>query len=107
MLSLVRSSHCGSTEMNLTSIHEDTVLIPGLIQWVTDLCCHELWYSLQTWLRYGIAVAVVQASGYNFDSTPSLGTSMYHWYSPKKTKKKKVILGQLELLECPRGSGQL
>ena len=26
----VGSSHCGSAEMNLTSIHEDTGLIPGL-----------------------------------------------------------------------------
>jgi len=30
------SSHHGSAEMNLTSIHEDAVLIPGLTQWVKD-----------------------------------------------------------------------
>ena len=30
------SSHCGAVEMNLTSIHEDVVLIPGLAQWVKD-----------------------------------------------------------------------
>ena len=34
---LCESSHCGSAEMNLTSIHEDTGLIPGLDQWVGDL----------------------------------------------------------------------
>ena len=30
----MRSSCCGSVEMNLTSIHENTDLIPGLAQWV-------------------------------------------------------------------------
>ena len=30
------SSHCGSAVMNLTSIHEDMGLIPGLPQWVKD-----------------------------------------------------------------------
>ena len=29
-----RSSHHGSVETNLTSIHEDVGLIPGLTQWV-------------------------------------------------------------------------
>ena len=31
------SSHCGSVEMNLISIHEDTGSMPVLTQWVKDL----------------------------------------------------------------------
>lgn len=30
------SSHCGSTVINPTSIHEVGVLIPGSVQWVKD-----------------------------------------------------------------------
>ena len=40
----MRSSFCGSVEMSLTSIHEDTSSIPGLTQGVEDLTLHELWY---------------------------------------------------------------
>ena len=34
-------------------------------------------------------MAVAQASGYGSNLTPSLGTSIYHGCSPKKTKKKR------------------
>ena len=53
------SSHCGTAEMNLTSMHEDTGLIPGLASWVKVQPGCELWYRSQTWLRCHIAVAVV------------------------------------------------
>ena len=33
---LLGSTYCGSAETNLTSIHEDVGLIPGLAQWVDD-----------------------------------------------------------------------
>ena len=52
-------------------------------------CCYELWYRSQTWLGSHVAVAVAVADRYSSDSTPSLGTSICHTYSPKKKQKKK------------------
>ena len=37
LMTYCRSSHHGSAEMNLSSIHEEAGLIPGLTQWVKDL----------------------------------------------------------------------
>ena len=51
--------------------------------------CHDLWCRLQTQFRSGIAVAVVQASGYSSSWTPSLGISICRGCSPKKTKRQK------------------
>ena len=52
----VRSSCRGSAVLNLTSIHEDMSLIPGLSQQVKDPAL--LWCRLQMQLGSRIAVAV-------------------------------------------------
>ena len=72
------SSHCGLAETYLTSTQEDAGLILALL---SGLRCRS-----QTWLGSCVAVAVVQASGYSSNLTPSLGTSICCGCSPKKTK---------------------
>ena len=52
------SSHHGAVEMNPTRNHEVVGSNPGLIQWVKDQHCHELWCRLQMLLESCIAVAL-------------------------------------------------
>lgn len=46
----------------------------------------------QTWLGSGIAVAVVQASSYSSDWTPSLGISICLSMGLERQKKKDKVL---------------
>ena len=55
-----RSSHCGTAEMNPTSIYEEADSIPGLTQYGSGIQhCSEPWCRSQTWLGSGIAMAMV------------------------------------------------
>ena len=65
-------------------------------------CCCELWCRSKTWLRSGIAVAVVKASSCCSNSTPSLGTSICLVCSPKKPKKVLLIHKKRSLGKAPR-----
>ena len=75
-----RSSHHGSAEMNLTSIHENTFdPWPRSVGWGPSV-------AMSCDVGSGIAVAVVQASSYSFNSTPSLGTSICMGMALKRQK---------------------
>ena len=61
----------------------------ALLSGLTIRRCRELWCRLKMWLGSSVAVAVVQASSYSSDSTPSLWTSICCRSDPKKTKERK------------------
>ena len=56
--------------------------------------CHKLWCRLQTWLRSCVAVAMVQASSYSSNQTPSLGIPCAAGAALKRQKKKKKLQGE-------------
>ena len=69
---------------NPTNIYEDAGLIPALLSGLRVQCYPALWCRLQTWLRSHVAVAVVWASSYSSNSTPSLGNFILLWVQKKR-----------------------
>ena len=61
---------------------------------------HELWCRWQTQLGSCVAVPVVEASSYSFNSTPRLGTCICCMCRPKKKRERKSI--KLLFSLCPR-----
>ena len=75
---LLRSSHRGAEETNLTRNHE----VVG--SWLTNQRCHELWCRWQMWLRSRVAMAMVQA-----DSMAPIGSLAWEPpYAPSAALKK-------------------
>ena len=81
-----RTSHCGTVETNPASNLEVSVQSLASLSGLGIWRCHELWHRSKTRLGSGVAVAVVSASGYSSDWTPSLGPSIYCRCGPEKTK---------------------
>ena len=77
-----RSSHNGSAGTNVTSICEDTGLIPGLAQWVKDLVLLCLWHR---------PVATAPIRPLAWDPPYAMGVAL--------KKQKKCLLPS-----CQRGS---
>ena len=68
------------------------------------LHCRELWCRLQMQLGSHVAVAVVEASSYSSNSTPSLGTATCRPCIPKKKsiKKMQIVPDQFNIPDYKR-----
>ena len=87
----LRRSRCGSVVTNLTSMHEDSGLIPDLAQWVKTLALHwaveQVADAAQIPHCYSCGIGLWLQLQFN----PRPGNFHMLWVQPQKGKKKKKI----------------
>ena len=95
------SFHSGSLETNVTSIHEDACLIPGLTRWVGDpalpLAAIGCWHSSDLALLWLSCRTVAKALIWPLAQEPPV----WPWKDQKKTQKYKTKQKNKTLISFP------
>ena len=86
----MQCSHCGSVGVRtLPESMSMRVQSLALLSGLRMQCCHELWYTLQAWFRFGIAVPVTLIWPLSWELPYAAGVTL-------KKKKKRKWIGKLQ-----------